>query len=468
MSEELPSKRNPFTDDLLAILVGGAILLASLFLVQIKTPDANKASAAKDEAKAKVEATHLASNLISKPQEWERDPRDAFYNKKGKLIAWQILFAGLGILILFGGGLLLRRESFISFIVPFSIVFLFALGAYLLAGQKVIKHYNFEFPIWAVLVGLIISNTVGTPRWFKPALRSELFIKTGLVLLGSEILMSRLLALGLPGIFVSWVVTPIVLCTTYWFGQRILKIESPSLNMVISADMSVCGVSAAIATGAACKAKKEEVSLAIGISLAFTAVMMIVMPMAIRAMNLDPIVSGAWIGGTIDSTGAVAAAGSALGKNAETVAVTVKMIQNILIGVISFFVAIYWASFMEKGENKNRIGVSEIWVRFPKFIVGFIAASIIFSLIHGLAQNGATWVTASNDWTKGIREWLFCIAFVCIGLETDFRMLGKFFKGGKPLVLYVCGQAFNLLLTLAMAWLMFRIVFPQAAESLTK
>src|SRR5690606_623934 len=135
------------------------------------------------------------------------------------------------------------------------------------AGQSLIKACNLEYALWALLAGLIICNTVGTPAFLKPAIATEFYIKTGLVLLGAEVLLHRLLALGVPGLFVAWVVTPVVLITTYIFGQKVLKMESPSLNMVISADMSVCGVSAAIATAAACKAKKEELSLAIGLSL---------------------------------------------------------------------------------------------------------------------------------------------------------------------------------------------------------
>ncbi len=140
-----------------------------------------------------------------------------------------------------------------------------------------------------------------------------------------------------------------VLIGTYIFGQRILKMESRSLNLVISADMSVCGVSAAIATAAACKAKKEELSLAIGLSLIFTVLMMIVQPKIIEATGMPPEVGGAWLGGTIDSTGAVAAAANSkyLGAQGLETAVTVKMIQNILIGVTAIAVAIYWTRWVE-------------------------------------------------------------------------------------------------------------------------
>ena len=299
----------------------------------------------------------------------------------------------------------------------------------------------------------------------QPAVRGELFIKIGLVLLGAEVLFGRLLALGVPGVLVSWVVTPVVLIGTYIFGQRVLKMESKSLNIVISADMSVCGVSAAIATAAACKAKKEELSLAIGLSLAFTVVMMVVMPRVIIAMDLDPRVGGAWIGGTIDSTGAVAAAGEALGKVGSDIAVTVKMIQNILIGVVAFGVAIYWTKFVDTAPNTTAtrapaVGVSEIWKRFPKFVIGFISASLICSILFAGSLYGELWVDASTAGiTKPIREWMFCLAFVCLGLDTNFRELLPYFRTGKPLMLYLCGQALNILLTFLMAYLMFGILF---------
>ncbi|MCP4511416.1 MAG: putative sulfate exporter family transporter, partial [Fuerstiella sp.] len=198
----------------------------------------------------------------------------------------------------------IRGLSGAKFLKAFPVVFLLATLAYVMAAQSVVKAYNLEYALWALMVGLIISNTVRTPEFLKPAVVTEFYIKTGLVLLGAEVLMTRLLALGAPGVMVAWVVTPVVLISTYIFGQKVLKMESRSLNMVISADMSVCGVSAAIATASACKAKKEELSLAIGMSLSFTVMMMIVLPAIIKAVGMGEILGGAWLGGTIDSTGA--------------------------------------------------------------------------------------------------------------------------------------------------------------------
>jgi len=407
------------------------------------------------------------SAWLSKPGSWSANPLDAF-SVKGQSILPGLWGAFLLSAAVFSLGARAMGKRMREFAGGFCLVFLLAALAYILAGQTVIKHYNLEYALWALLVGLVISNTIGTPKWLHTAACTEFYIKTGLVLLGAEILFNRLLALGLPGIFVAWVVTPIVLVTTFWFGQRILRITSPSLNMVISADMSVCGVSAAIATAAACKAKRGELSLAIGMSLSFTVIMMVVMPALIQALGMSHVLGGAWMGGTIDATGAVAAAGAILGDDALQVAATVKMIQNILIGVVAFFVAVFWVLRVERGEGDAKPSAIEIWRRFPKFILGFVGASIVFSLLVVMVPDGERIVDASIGSTKTLRGWFFCLAFVSIGLQSNLRELASYLKGGKPLILYLVGQSFNLCLTLLMAWLMFEKVFPNAADVLQK
>ncbi|MFK8112481.1 MAG: YeiH family protein [Rubripirellula sp.] len=414
---------------------------------------------------ATVKITSPLKIWLSKPGKWSENPVDAFYQAaNGEASGVNTIQGTIGVFVviafLFTLANLVRGKSPSAFLKAFPFVFLLATLAYTMAAHSVVKAYNLEYALWALLVGLIISNTVGTPAFLKPAVLTEFFIKTGLVLLGAEVLMSRLLALGVPGIFVAWVVTPIVLISTYIFGQKVLKMPSRSLNMVISADMSVCGVSAAIATAASCKAKKEELSLAIGLSLSFTVVMMIVMPAIIKAVGMSEVLGGAWLGGTIDSTGAVAVAGATLGERALEVAATVKMIQNILIGVTAFCVAVYWVTRVERNPNGDRPGVSEIWYRFPKFVIGFILASILFSVLHSNLVGGPAIVDAMiGGSTKTLRGWFFCLAFVSIGLETNFRELMPYFKGGKPLLLYAFGQTLNLVLTLLMAWLMFEVIF---------
>lgn len=363
------------------------------------------------------------------------------------------------------------RGSGVRFLCGFPVVYALAILAWFIAAQVDIRAAGIGYAAWAILLGLLVSNTVGTPRWVAHAAQTEYIIKTGLVLLGAEILFGKVLVIGLPGIFVAWIVTPVVLITTYVFGQRVLRIPSRSLNMTLSADMSVCGVSAAIATAAACRAKREELTLAVGISILFTSVMMVVMPNVIRAVGMDEILGGAWIGGTIDATGAVAAAGAFLGDRALHVAATIKMIQNILIGVVAFGVAVYWVTRVERDSTAGaRPSAGEIWRRFPKFVLGFLAASIVFSLLHGSLgpDAGEALVTDGviRGWSKVLRGWFFCLAFVSIGLATDFRSLGRYLKDGKALLLYVCGQSLNLALTLLAAWVMFRVVFAEIAESI--
>jgi uncharacterized integral membrane protein (TIGR00698 family) len=455
-----PDKR--ISDDWLAIGCAWLLLSVSFVAVVISSGVTESGKASNE-----VVAVNPLADWIGKPSKWTNRPMEAFakVTDSGSL-SWGSLIGVIGVFgllaALLTGAIRYRdgRGKAVRFLVGFLGVFALATFAYTLAAQSVVKAYNLEYALWALMVGLIICNTIGTPRWMRPAVQTEFFIKTGLVLLGAEVLMSRLLALGLPGIFVAWVVTPIVRISTNVFGQKVLKIESRSLNMVISADMSVCGVSAAIAAAAACKAKKEELSLAIGMSLSFTVIMMIVLPAIIKAAGINEIIGGAWLGGTIDSTGAVAAAGATLGDRALEVAATVKMIQNILIGVSAFGIATYWVTKVEKSPDADRPRLSEIWKRFPKFVIGFIAASILFSILHGTLAGGPELVDSMiKGSTKTLRGWFFCLAFVSIGLETKFSELTQYFRGGKPLVLYLCGQTLNLVLTLAMAYLMFGVLF---------
>ncbi len=433
------------------------------------------AKAAENAAEAQnFENTELNDKAAQAIDAWRTAHTKAINAKKKTAVApysqvpYLLLFMVL-LAVFFGIGAYFMDGKFWPFAKGFVFVFLIGVLAYLAGEQATMDDLGFGYAAWAILFGLLISNTVGTPDWAKPALKTEYFIKTGLVLLGAEILFGKILSIGLPGIFVAWVVTPIVLVTTFIFGQKILKISSKTLNITISADMSVCGVSAAIATAAACKAKKEELTLAVGLSLIFTSIMMIALPALIKAVGMPEVLGGAWIGGTIDATGAVVAAGAFLGDKALNVAATIKMIQNILIGVIAFGVAVYWATKVEKtGEAK--VGIGEIWNRFPKFILGFLGASIIFSSLYAILGEDAGYTLIDHGvirgFSKNFRGWFFCLAFVSIGLSTNFKELSSYFKGGKPLILYLCGQLLNLTLTLLLAYIMFYVVFPEITESI--
>ena len=416
---------------------------------------------ANQQAKEEIKEWLLARTALAKIRSKLANPG---YNVFLSLILLTLVFGSV-----FGIAMRYLGLSFRKFVKGFVVVFLLAIIAYFLASYQFMKTIGFGYAAWAIILGLLISNTVGVPGFIRSAAQTELFIKTGLVLLGAEILLGKILAIGLPGIFVSWIVTPIVLITTYWFGQKVLKIGSKTLNITISADMSVCGVSAAVATAAACNAKKEELTLAIGLSMIFTSIMMIVLPLFINWIGMPEVLGGAWIGGTIDATGAVVAAGAFLGDTALSVAATIKMIQNILIGLIAFGVAVYFTTRVDRQQDR-KVGWNEVWLRFPKFILGFLGASVLFTIIYALLGDNLGYSLIDEGvidvWTSNLRSWLFCLAFVSIGLSVNFKELQVYFKGGKPLILYLTGQAFNILFTLLMAYLMFYVVFPEITSSL--
>lgn len=360
---------------------------------------------------------------------------------------------------LFGIGVKLQGEKLRKFIPAFLALFVIAVVVRMVSAEFTLKRY-LEWAFWALFIGLLIANTVGVPNWLKPAIRTEFYIKTGLVIFGFSVLFSNIAKFGLYGLGIAWGVTPIVILFMWWFGNKVLKITNKPLLITLSAATSVCGTSAAIATGAASGAKKEDLSVAISISIIFTILMMVFEPMIIEWCGLGQIMGGALIGGTVDSTGAVVLAGSALGPEAEQVASLVKMIQNILIGFIAFFVAIFFARKVE-GSGKSEVGAAEIWHRFPKFILGFVVASIVASVIFVPAV-GAEKTGAINKVLGQYKDWAFVLAFASIGLDTNFKQIAKSMQGGKVMWLYIVGQTFNIVLTFAIVWLLLSgKIFPQ-------
>ncbi len=355
--------------------------------------------------------------------------------------------------LLFTVGNRLKGVAVKKYLPAFLGLFVLAIIVRFISAEYTLNRY-LEWAFFAILVGLLVANTVGVPAWLKPAVQTEFYIKAGLVIMGFSVLFSNIVNFGLYGLGIAWIVTPIVILFMWWFGTRVLKIENKPFVITIATATSVCGTSAAIAVGAASKAKKNDLSLAVSISIIFTVIMMVLEPVIIRAVGLGELMGGALIGGTIDSTGAVTVAGTALGETAQTVAVLVKSIQNILIGFIAFAVAVFFATKVENnGGNARKIGASEIWYRLPKFILGFFAASLVASFVF-LPTVGKESVSAINNVLDQYKNWAFVLAFTSIGLDTNFRELKEQFQGGKPLTLYVVGQLFNIVLTFAAVWLL--------------
>lgn len=363
----------------------------------------------------------------------------------------KFFLTGIIFTLLFSIGAKLQGVEIKRFLPAFIALYIIAVAVRIVSAEFTLNRY-LEWAFWALIIGLFISNTIGVPDWLKPAIKTEFYIKTGLVVMGFSVLFSNIAKFGLYGLGIAWIVTPIVIIFMWYFGTRVLKIDNKPLVITLATATSVCGTSAAIATGAAAKARKTDLSLAVSISIIFTVLMMVFEPMIIKALGMSPIMGGALIGGTVDSTGAVVVAGTALGGEAQTAAVLVKSIQNILIGFIAFGVAVFFATNVEK-TGKSEVGPSEIWKRFPKFLIGFFAASLIASFVIQPVF-GANQVGAINKVLDQYKNWAFVLAFTSIGLDTNFKEIVKQMHGGKVLWLYIVGQLFNILLTYFAVWLL--------------
>lgn len=357
--------------------------------------------------------------------------------------------------VLFSVGVALKGEAVKQYIPAFLGLFVLSILVRIISAEYTMNRY-LEWAFFSIAVGLIISNTVGVPKWLKPAVQTEYYIKAGLVIMGFSVLFSNIVNFGLYGLGIAWIVTPIVILFMWYFGTRVLKIDNKPLVITLATATSVCGTSAAIAAGAASKAKKTDLSLSVSISIIFTVIMMVFEPIIIKAVGLGELMGGALIGGTVDSTGAVTVAGTALGDLGQTAAVLVKSIQNILIGFIAFAVAVFFTTHVEKNGadgEKTKVSAAEIWYRLPKFILGFFAASLIASFVV-LPAAGSDAVSAVNKVLDQYKNWAFVLAFTSIGLDTNFRELKEQFQGGKPLTLYIVGQAFNIVLTFIAVYLL--------------
>lgn len=337
-------------------------------------------------------------------------------------------------------------------------IFALTLGAQLLANIPAVKKLGFESVFFAVILGLLISNCFKVPFWLKAAVNSEFYIKIGIICLGSTILFGNVMKSGAYGLVQSVIIVFCVWYFAWWTGRR-MKVD-PEMGTMLASAVSICGVSAAIATCGVIKGDSKKLSYVVSLVLIIAIPMMYLLPWLANLMNLSPEVTGAWLGGTIDTTGAVAAAGTLAdtpesGDVAAQTAIIVKSSQNVLLGIAAFIISIMWTYQGKGGQEKPTIGV--IWERFPKFVVGFILASLVFSFCFEPET-----AKAVGKVTKGFQSTLFSIAFVCIGLETRFKEI--FSKENRvPLKVFLTAQTFNIFATLLVAWLLFGVVKPWIA-----
>ncbi|MBQ8839040.1 MAG: putative sulfate exporter family transporter [Bacteroidales bacterium] len=343
-----------------------------------------------------------------------------------------------------------KAKELVHVLPSLMVIFALTLAAQLVANIPVIKAYGFEAVFFSVIFGLVVSNLFKVPQWLKAAVQSEFYIKIGIICLGATIYFPKLMGDGAFGLIQSLVVVFTVWYFAFWVGRK-MKVD-PEMGTMLASAVSICGVSAAIATCGVIKGDNKKLSYVVSLVLIIAVPMMYLLPWLAGLLGLSPDVAGAWIGGTIDTTGAVGAAGELVGSGAEEVAVVVKSAQNVLLGVAAFFISLMWAYQGTHKDERPTAGV--IWERFPKFVLGMVIASLVFSFCFEPETAKELGKTA-----KSLQSSFFSLAFVCIGLETRFKdIFGK--ENRVPLKVFLTAQTFNIFVTLLVSYLIFGLLKP--------
>ena len=381
-------------------------------------------------------------------------------------VAWYnigLLFA-IVLVVLYVGCLLLRRP--LKGLLPsLVVVFAVSLLAQVVAKIPAVSYYGFESVFFSVLFGLVIRNVWRVPAWMKPAIQGEFFIKIGVVCLGATILFSDVMKSGVFGLVQACLVVAVVWFFAFRFSRR-MKVDERSA-MILASGLSICGVSASITAARVVGGDDRKLSYIVSLVLIVVVPMIYLMPWLAHAIlphifddpHVVQEVAGAWIGGTIDTTSGVAASSMIVGEVANQHAVIIKAAQNVLIGVVAFFIALYLSTRGEKGGQAPSLGI--VWEKFPKFILGFVAASLVFSLCqsNGLFTLGAKGKLLEPGVAKMFSTVFFSLAFVCIGLDTRLKdIVSK--ENRNVLRSFLVAQTFNIVVTFVIACLLFGLLKP--------
>ena len=371
----------------------------------------------------------------------------------------------IALVILYIGNRLLSRPLkglFWSFVVVFAI----SLLAQYIAKIPAVKYYGFEAVFFSVIFGLIIRNCFFIPDWLKPAIQGEFFIKIGVVCLGATILFRDFVASGAAAILQACIVVSCVWFFAFWLSRK-MKVEERAA-MTLSSGATICGVSACIATGGVAKVEERYLSYIISVVLIIAVPMIYLMPLLAKwivplltnNVTIQNEIMGAWIGGTVDTTSGVAAASEMINDAANKTAMIVKATQNVLIGVVAFCIATYLAS--KGGDGRlHRPSLSLVWEKFPKFVLGFVIASLVFSLLQSnhIFPDWEAKKLAETSMAKTFSTFFFSLAFFCIGMDTRLKDIVSR-ENRNILYAFLGAQCFNIVITLLVAWLMFGIVKP--------
>jgi uncharacterized membrane protein YadS len=401
------------------------------------------------------------------PQKWSHLPE-----VRVQLVQHGLRYAALFLLwaVAFGAGAASLGFPVRRFIPAFSAIFLAAAAIYFLGLWDQAARYNLEPPLVGLGLGLLISNSIGVPRWLQPALRVEFYIKTGIVLLGAALPLT-LIAWAGPTAIVQAAVVSLVTFGTIYFSAVRLGLDK-RLAATLGTGGAVCGVSGAIAVGGAIGAKKEQVSVAISLVVLWAIAMIFVLPLAARALGLSTGVAGAWIGTSEFADAAGLAAAQTYGAYAGHVpgiagtpdaAVTAFTLMKVIgrdmwIGVWALVLSLVATARWERTGVHGKVGAGEIWRRFPKFVLGFLIASALVTFVsqgHSYAAYKKDVLPALVAPLQTLRTWAFTFAFLSIGLTTRIRELAAF--GARPFYAFAIGVAVNVALGFVLSTQVFNV-----------
>jgi uncharacterized membrane protein YadS len=309
-----------------------------------------------------------------------------------------------------------------------------------------------EYPVYAIALGLLVNavlSAAGVRDRLAWGFRTEFFIKTGLVVLGATVVLSVIARAAGPAVLQGLLLITGVFAFTWWFAGR-LGLED-RLRALLASAVAVCGVSAAIAAAGAVRARKEQLAYTASLVILFALPSIFLLPWLAGLLGLSPAVTGAWLGGNIDTTAAVTAAGTIAGEEPLQIASVVKLTQNALIGFVAVGLTAWFALRVERDPDGERPRAIELWHRFPKFVLGFVAASVIATLF--LEQASTARAEEFETVVKGLRDYALILAFVSIGLEFKVSSLRE--AGWRPIGVFAAATVVNVVLALALASILF-------------
>jgi uncharacterized integral membrane protein (TIGR00698 family) len=298
---------------------------------------------------------------------------------------------------------------------------------------------NIEYVLGAIVIGLIIANTVGIPRVFQAGVATyEFWLKAGIVLLGSRFLLGDVLHLGGISLLLVAVALTLSLAFMHLLG-RTFKLK-PKLTSLLAIGSAICGVSAIIAAKPSIEADDEDASYAIAAILALGAISLFTFPLIGHSLHLSDKAYGLWAGLAVDNTAEATAAGALYSDAAGKVAVLAKTTRNALIGFVVLAYAIYWSSRGEAQAVGNKAAF--LWQKFPKFVLGFLVISLLATV--GVFTKPQLLSLAN------LSRWAFLLTFAGVGLRTNLRELGK--QGWRPFAVGAIGEVFIALVTLGLVF----------------